>query len=87
MTSCPQRDGKGGAELSIEDGRAEDSQSRTPSYCPQVGVQGRPGDGTWFQPRAQINRQVPGDEAGLRSSWEVNSQLQVRIRSSDGHQG
>jgi len=52
-----------------------------------MGEQGRPRGGNWVQPRAQINRQVSGAEAGLRSSWEVSSQVQIRIRSSDGCQG
>lgn len=49
--------------------------------------QGRPRDGNWAQPKAQINKQVPGAEAVLRSNWEVNSKFKIRTRSTDGYKG
>ena len=36
--------------------------------------------GSWGQPRVQIIRQVCGDDAGPRSSWEINSLVRVRMR-------
>lgn len=43
--------------------------------------QGRPRGSSLAQPKVKITRQAHDDEAGLRSSQEVN--LQVRVRSSN----
>jgi len=39
-----------------------------------------------FQPRVYTISKVHGDDANLRLSQEVNSQLGVRIRSGEGNQ-
>lgn len=51
------------------------------------GSRGSPRDGSQAPSRVQIIRQVCGDEAGPRSSQEVDLQVRVRIRSSNHNLG
>lgn len=60
-----------------------------PGPCPTAlhqGELGGPGDGNKVQPRVWIIREVCGDEAGQRTSWDISPWIRLRVKPDEGNE-